>query len=52
ATRTGTVAHEDFEAVDQGWGPFLKGDAGGSTDPRTHISQLNAPYTRSGWNGK
>ncbi len=52
ATRPGTVVYEDFEAVDQGWGPFLKGDAGGSTDPRTHISQLNAPYTRSGWNGK
>ncbi|XXZ51644.1 endo-alpha-N-acetylgalactosaminidase family protein [Streptomyces cavourensis] len=52
AARPGTVVYEDFEAVDQGWGPFLKGDAGGSTDPRTHISQLNAPYTRSGWNGK
>ncbi len=52
ATRPGTVAYEDFEAVDQGWGPFLKGDAGGSTDPRTSVSQLNAPYTRSGWNGK
>lgn len=52
ATRPGTLVYEDFEAVDQGWGPFLKGDAGGSTDPRTHISQLNAPYTQSGWNGK
>ncbi|MFJ4965761.1 endo-alpha-N-acetylgalactosaminidase family protein [Streptomyces sp. NPDC088729] len=52
ATRPGALVHEDFEAVDQGWGPFLKGDAGGSTDPRTSISQLNAPYTQSGWNGK
>ncbi|MFJ9620299.1 endo-alpha-N-acetylgalactosaminidase family protein [Streptomyces sp. NPDC101181] len=52
ATRPGTVVYEDFEAVDQGWGPFLKGDAGGSTDPRTHISQRNAPYTQAGWNGK
>ncbi|GGT48938.1 hypothetical protein GCM10014713_48950 [Streptomyces purpureus] len=52
APEPGTVVQEDFEAVDQGWGPFLKGDAGGSTDPRTHISQLHAPYTQSGWNGK
>ncbi|MFC9397775.1 endo-alpha-N-acetylgalactosaminidase family protein [Streptomyces sp. NPDC057027] len=52
ATKAGTVAYEDFEAVDQGWGPFLKGDAGGTTDPRTHIAQLHAPYTQAGWNGK
>ncbi|MFF0472996.1 endo-alpha-N-acetylgalactosaminidase family protein [Streptomyces sp. NPDC004284] len=52
ATKPGTVAYEDFEAVDQGWGPFLKGDAGGTTDPRTHIAQLHAPYTQAGWNGK
>ncbi|MEU7891359.1 endo-alpha-N-acetylgalactosaminidase family protein [Nonomuraea sp. NPDC049152] len=47
---TGQV--EDFEHVDQGWGPFVKGDAGGSTDPRTHIAQKHAPYTQAGWNGK
>ncbi|MFJ6699158.1 endo-alpha-N-acetylgalactosaminidase family protein [Streptomyces sp. NPDC091272] len=52
ATRPGTLVHDDFEAVDQGWGPFLKGDAGGDTDPRTHVSQKNAPYTQAGWNGK
>ncbi|MFD7868661.1 endo-alpha-N-acetylgalactosaminidase family protein [Streptomyces sp. NPDC059783] len=52
AAPAGTVVHEDFEHVDQGWGPFLKGDAGGSTDPRTSISQLHAPYTQAGWNGK
>ncbi|MFK0230180.1 endo-alpha-N-acetylgalactosaminidase family protein [Streptomyces sp. NPDC090303] len=52
ATKPGAVVHEDFEAVDQGWGPFLKGDAGGTTDPRTHIAQLHAPYTQAGWNGK
>ncbi|WP_326693928.1 endo-alpha-N-acetylgalactosaminidase family protein [Streptomyces sp. NBC_01267] len=50
--KAGTVAYEDFENVDQGWGPFLKGDAGGSTDPRTHIAQKHAPYTQAGWNGK
>ncbi|MFI1963657.1 endo-alpha-N-acetylgalactosaminidase family protein [Streptomyces pathocidini] len=52
AAKSGTVAYEDFEAVDQGWGPFIKGDAGGSTDPRTHIAQKHAPYTQAGWNGK
>ncbi|GAA2818223.1 endo-alpha-N-acetylgalactosaminidase family protein [Streptomyces showdoensis] len=52
ATRPGALVYEDFEAVDQGWGPFLKGDAGGTTDPRTHIAQLHAPYTQAGWNGK
>lgn len=46
------VLSEDFENVDQGWGPFIKGNAGGSTDPRTHLSELNAPYTQAGWNGK
>ncbi|MGW0464365.1 endo-alpha-N-acetylgalactosaminidase family protein [Streptomyces sp. NPDC003027] len=52
ATKAGAAVYEDFEAVDQGWGPFLKGDSGGTTDPRTHIAQLHAPYTQSGWNGK
>ncbi|MGX2994313.1 endo-alpha-N-acetylgalactosaminidase family protein [Streptomyces sp. JNUCC 64] len=52
ATKAGTVVFEDFEDVDQGWGPFVKGAAGGVTDPRTHIAQKNAPYTQSGWNGK
>ncbi|MFB7631559.1 endo-alpha-N-acetylgalactosaminidase family protein [Streptomyces sp. NPDC056149] len=52
ATAPGTLVHEDFEAVPQGWGPFVKGDAGGSTDPRTHIAQRHAPYTQRGWNDK
>lgn len=52
ATRPGALVYDDFEAVDQGWGPFLKGDAGGVTDPRTHISRRHAPYTQAGWNGK
>lgn len=43
---------EDFEHVPQGWGPFVKGDAGDVTDPRTHIAQRHAPYTQRGWNGK
>ncbi|WP_370418746.1 endo-alpha-N-acetylgalactosaminidase family protein [Streptomyces sp. QH1-20] len=48
----GALVHEDFEHVPQGWGPFVKGDAGGVTDPRTHIAQRHAPYTQRGWNGK
>ncbi|MFJ4840482.1 endo-alpha-N-acetylgalactosaminidase family protein [Streptomyces sp. NPDC088746] len=51
-TKAGTVAFEDFQNVPQGWGPFVKGDAGGSTDPRTHIAQRHAPFTQRGWNGK
>ncbi|MER6912868.1 endo-alpha-N-acetylgalactosaminidase family protein [Streptomyces sp. NPDC000594] len=51
-TRPGTVAYENFENVPQGWGVFVKGDAGGATDPRTHIAQRHAPYTQRGWNGK
>lgn len=47
-----TLASEDFEHVPQGWGPFVKGDAGNVTDPRTHIAQRHAPYTQRGWNGK
>ncbi|MFH8618155.1 endo-alpha-N-acetylgalactosaminidase family protein [Streptomyces sp. NPDC017979] len=50
--RPGAVAYEDFEHVPQGWGVFVKGDAGGATDPRTHIAQRHAPYTQRGWNGK
>ncbi|MFB8119477.1 endo-alpha-N-acetylgalactosaminidase family protein [Streptomyces sp. NPDC055962] len=51
-TKSGAVAFEDFERVPQGWGAFVKGDAGGSTDPRTHIAQRHSPFTRRGWNGK
>ncbi|WP_328860224.1 endo-alpha-N-acetylgalactosaminidase family protein [Streptomyces sp. NBC_00306] len=47
-----TVAYEDFQEVPQGWGVFVKGDAGGATDPRTHIAQRHAPFTQRGWNGK
>jgi endo-alpha-N-acetylgalactosaminidase len=46
------VAYEDFESVPQGWGPFVKGDAGRVTDPRTHLAKRHEPYTQSGWNGK
>ncbi|WP_371538749.1 endo-alpha-N-acetylgalactosaminidase family protein [Streptomyces sp. NBC_01023] len=52
ARKAGALAFEDFENVPQGWGVFVKGDAGGSTDPRTHIGQRHAPFTQRGWNGK
>lgn len=50
--KKGTLVHEDFEHVPQGWGVFVKGDAGKITDPRTHIAQRHAPFTQRGWNGK
>lgn len=43
------VLSEDFENVDQGWGPFVKGNAGGSNDPRTHITERREPFTQKGW---
>ncbi|OFI36581.1 endo-alpha-N-acetylgalactosaminidase [Arthrobacter sp. SW1] len=46
---TNGVVAEDFENVDQGWGPFVKGNAGGSTDPRTHITERHEPFTQKGW---
>ncbi|WP_406478967.1 endo-alpha-N-acetylgalactosaminidase family protein [Streptomyces sp. NBC_01615] len=51
-SKQGALVFEDFEDVPQGWGPFVKGDAGGATDPRTHIAQRHAPFTQRGWNGK
>ncbi|MCM2429035.1 endo-alpha-N-acetylgalactosaminidase family protein [Streptomyces sp. RKAG337] len=48
----GALVHEDFENVPQGWGAFVKGDAGDVTDPRTHIAQRHSPFTQAGWNGK
>ena len=52
STKQGALVFEDFENVPQGWGPFVKGDAGGATDPRTHIAQRHATFTQRGWNGK
>ncbi|MFI5695700.1 endo-alpha-N-acetylgalactosaminidase family protein [Kribbella sp. NPDC051586] len=51
-TRPAAGFVDDFENVDQGWGPFVKGDAGGVTDPRTVLAKKHAPYTQAGWNGK
>ena len=43
---------EDFENKTDGLYPFVKGPAGGVNDPRTHLSELHAPFTQKGWNGK
>ena len=48
----GAYFYEDFENIDRGLYPFVKGLAGGINDPRTHLSELNAPYTQKGWDGK
>ncbi|MFG1701924.1 endo-alpha-N-acetylgalactosaminidase family protein [Nonomuraea sp. M3C6] len=45
-------AVETFESAEPGWGPFVKGDAGGSFDARTHLAERHEPYTQAGWNGK
>ncbi|GLZ76354.1 hypothetical protein Afil01_11610 [Actinorhabdospora filicis] len=42
----------DFEHVDQGWGPFYRGGEKDAGDANTHLSELHAPYTQAGWNGK
>lgn len=47
--KDGTVVREDFEGNQPGWGPFVKGDAGGVTDPRTSISDLHEPYSQKAW---
>ena len=43
---------QDFENVPDGLYPFVKGPSGGVNDPRTHLSELHAPFTQKGWNGK
>ncbi|GAA3196755.1 endo-alpha-N-acetylgalactosaminidase family protein [Nonomuraea roseoviolacea] len=41
-----------FESPEPGWEPFVKGDAGGAFDARTHLAERHEPYTQAGWNGK
>ena len=43
---------ETFENIPAGIYPFVKGEGGGVNDPRVHLSQLHAPFTQKGWNGK
>ena len=44
--------YQDFENIDEGWFPFVKGLAGHIEDPRTHLSERHSPYTDQGWNKK
>ena len=46
------VYTQDFEHNAQGIYPFVIGPAEGATDNRTHLSELHAPYTQSGWDVK
>ena len=43
---------QDFETVVQGLYPFVLSSAQGISDPGTHLSQLNEPYTQAGWNNR
>lgn len=43
---------QDFETVVQGLYPFVLSSAQGISDPATHLSQLNAPYTQKGYGGE
>ena len=49
AGATNVVLFEDFENVDEGWGPFMYGFGG---DMRTHLSEANPPYTDDTIGGK
>lgn len=46
------VFKQDFETIVQGLYPFVLSSAQGISDPVTHLSQLNTPYTQAGWNGR
>lgn len=39
----------DFEDNQPGFGPFVRGGAGGLSDARTSISELHDPYSQSEW---
>ncbi|MER6943148.1 endo-alpha-N-acetylgalactosaminidase family protein [Nonomuraea sp. NPDC000554] len=47
--RGGHFFTEDFEAVDQGWGPFIQVEDGESG---IHLAELNKGYTRDALSGK
>ncbi len=46
------VFKQDFETVVQGLYPFVLSSAQGISDPVTHLSQKNEPYTQAGWGGR
>ncbi|MFT5250457.1 MAG: endo-alpha-N-acetylgalactosaminidase, partial [bacterium] len=43
---------ENFEHIPSGIFPFVKGEAGGTNDPRVHLAEKHSPYTQKGWDGK
>lgn len=43
------VAASDFEGNQPGWGPFVKGEVQGYTDPRGSISVLRHPFSQQEW---
>ncbi|MDO4412316.1 endo-alpha-N-acetylgalactosaminidase family protein [Cutibacterium sp.] len=46
-----TVVYEDFEHIDDGYGPFVTGKANAGGDARTQLAEKHAPYSQSGWYG-
>ncbi len=51
-TGAATELHQDFENVPQGIWPFVVGPVEGVSDNRTHLSELNAPFSQAGWDVK
>ena len=43
---------QDFENVPQGYWPFVVGPVENVADNRSHLSELNAPFTQAGWDVK
>lgn len=41
-TKPGYVYYEDFESVDEGWGPFIASQSSAFT---THLAERHSPYT-------
>lgn len=46
------VFFQDFENMAQGIFPFVISEVEGVEDNRTHLSELNEPFTQRGFNGK
>ena len=52
ATDVVSSLYQDFENVPQGIWPFVVGPVEGVADNRTHVSELNTPFTQAGWDVK
>ncbi|WCC79320.1 endo-alpha-N-acetylgalactosaminidase family protein [Cutibacterium equinum] len=51
ASTESTIVYEDFEHIDDGYGPFVTGQANAGGDARTQLAEKHAPYSQSGWYG-